>query len=304
METFAIVLLVLAAATIFAGIKQVPQGMMYTVERFGRYTKTLEPGLNIIVPYIDRIGRKINVMEQVLDVASQEIITRDNAMIKVDGVVFFQVLDPARAAYEVHMLDYAILNLVITNIRNVMGSMDLDEVLSRRDEINARLLNVVDEATSPWGTKITRIEIKDITPPFDLIEAMGRQMKAERNKRASILEAEGERQSAILMAEGEKQSQILKAEGAKEAAFREAEARERLAEAEAYATKSVSEAIAGGNVQAINYFVATKYIEAFQAVATAPNQKVIMLPIEASSMLGSLEGIAELAKEAFKTSAK
>ncbi|MHB9021393.1 MAG: SPFH domain-containing protein [Halothiobacillus sp.] len=304
METFAIVLLVLAAVTIFAGIKQVPQGMMYTVERFGRYTKTLEPGLNIIVPYIDRIGRKINVMEQVLDVASQEIITRDNAMIKVDGVVFFQVLDPARAAYEVHMLDYAILNLVITNIRNVMGSMDLDEVLSRRDEINARLLNVVDEATSPWGTKITRIEIKDITPPFDLIEAMGRQMKAERNKRASILEAEGERQSAILMAEGEKQSQILKAEGAKEAAFREAEARERLAEAEAYATKSVSEAIAGGNVQAINYFVATKYIEAFQAVATAPNQKVIMLPIEASSMLGSLEGIAELAKEAFKTSAK
>ncbi|HQT43221.1 MAG TPA: SPFH domain-containing protein [Halothiobacillus sp.] len=304
MGTFAIVLLVLAAATIFAGIKQVPQGMMYTVERFGRYTKTLEPGLNIIVPYIDRIGRKINVMEQVLDVASQEIITRDNAMIKVDGVVFFQVLDPARAAYEVHMLDYAILNLVITNIRNVMGSMDLDEVLSRRDEINARLLNVVDEATSPWGTKITRIEIKDITPPFDLIEAMGRQMKAERNKRASILEAEGERQSAILMAEGEKQSQILKAEGAREAAFREAEARERLAEAEAYATKSVSEAIAGGNVQAINYFVATKYIAAFQAVATAPNQKVIMLPIEASSMLGSLEGIAELAKEAFKTSAQ
>ncbi len=300
MGTFAIVLLILAAATIFAGIKQVPQGMMYTVERFGRYTKTLQPGLNIIVPYIDRIGRKINVMEQVLDVASQEIITRDNAMIKVDGVVFFQVLDPARAAYEVHMLDYAILNLVITNIRNVMGSMDLDEVLSRRDEINARLLTVVDEATSPWGTKITRIEIKDITPPFDLIEAMGRQMKAERNKRASILEAEGERQSAILMAEGEKQSQILKAEGAKEAAFREAEARERLAEAEAYATKSVSEAIAGGNVQAINYFVANKYIEAFQAVATAPNQKVIMLPVEASSMLGSLEGIAELAKEAFK----
>ena len=300
MGTFAIVLLILAAATIFAGIKQVPQGMMYTVERFGRYTKTLQPGLNIIVPYIDRIGRKINVMEQVLDVASQEIITRDNAMIKVDGVVFFQVLDPARAAYEVHMLDYAILNLVITDIRNVMGSMDLDEVLSRRDEINARLLTVVDEATSPWGTKITRIEIKDITPPFDLIEAMGRQMKAERNKRASILEAEGERQSAILMAEGEKQSQILKAEGAKEAAFREAEARERLAEAEAYATKSVSEAIAGGNVQAINYFVANKYIEAFQAVATAPNQKVIMLPVEASSMLGSLEGIAELAKEAFK----
>ncbi|WP_407276245.1 SPFH domain-containing protein [Halothiobacillus sp. DCM-1] len=301
MGTFAIVLLVLAAATIFAGVKQVPQGMMWTVERFGRYTRTLEPGLNLIVPYIDKIGRRINVMEQVLDVASQEIITRDNAMIKVDGVVFFQVLDPARAAYEVHQLDYAILNLVITNIRNVMGSMDLDEILSRRDDINSRLLAVVDEATTPWGTKITRIEIKDITPPADLVNAMARQMKAERDKRANILEAEGLRQAAILKAEGEKQSQILQAEGQREAAFREAEARERLAQAEAFATKSVSEAIAAGNVQAINYFVATKYIEAFQAVSTAPNQKVIMLPVEASSVLGSLEGIAELAKEAFKT---
>ena len=301
MGTFAIVLLVLAAATIFAGIKQVPQGMMWTVERFGRYTRTLEPGLNLIVPYIDRIGRRINVMEQVLDVASQEIITRDNAMIKVDGVVFFQVLDPARAAYEVHQLDYAILNLVITNIRNVMGSMDLDEILSRRDDINGRLLSVVDEATTPWGTKITRIEIKDITPPNDLVNAMARQMKAEREKRANILEAEGLRQAAILKAEGDKQSQILQAEGQREAAFREAEARERLAQAEAFATQSVSEAIAKGNVQAINYFVATKYIEAFQSVATAPNQKVIMLPIEASSVLGSLEGIAELAKDAFKS---
>jgi regulator of protease activity HflC (stomatin/prohibitin superfamily) len=304
MGSFAIVLLVLAVATIFAGIKQVPQGRMYTVERFGRYTRTLEPGLNLIMPYIDRIGRKINVMEQVLDVESQEIITRDNAMIKVDGVVFFQVLDPARAAYEVHQLDYAILNLVITNIRNVMGSMDLDEILSRRDDINARLLAVVDEATSPWGTKITRIEIKDINPPQDLVAAMARQMKAEREKRANILEAEGFRQAAILKAEGEKQSNILQAEGQREAAFREAEARERLADAEAFATKSVSEAIASGNVQAINYFVATKYIEAFQSVATAPNQKVIMLPVEASSMLGSLEGIAELAKEAFKVTPK
>lgn len=304
MGTFAIVLLVLAAASIFAGIKQVPQGRMYTVERFGRYIRTLEPGLNLIVPYIDRVGRKINVMEQVLDVESQEIITRDNAMIKVDGVVFFQVLDPARAAYEVHQLDYAILNLVITNIRSVMGSMDLDEILSRRDDINARLLSVVDEATSPWGTKITRIEIKDITPPQDLVAAMARQMKAEREKRANILDAEGFRQAAILKAEGEKQSKILQAEGEKEAAFREAEARERLAQAEAFATKQVSEAIAGGNVQAINYFVATKYIEAFQSVATAPNQKVIMLPIEASNMLGSLEGIAELAKEAFKVNPK
>lgn len=304
MGSFAIVILVLAVILIFAGVKQVPQGRMYTVERFGRYTRTLQPGLNLIVPIVDRIGRRINVMEQVLDVESQEIITRDNAMIKVDGVVFFQVLDPARAAYEVHQLDYAILNLVITNIRNVMGSMDLDEVLSRRDEINGRLLTVVDEATSPWGTKITRIEIKDITPPQDLIEAMGRQMKAERNKRASILEAEGERQSAILMAEGEKQSQILKAEGAREAAFREAEARERLAEAEAFATKSVSEAIANGNVQAINYFVAQKYIEAFAQIATADNQRVIMLPIETSHILGSLGGIAELAKEAFKPDIK
>jgi regulator of protease activity HflC (stomatin/prohibitin superfamily) len=225
-------------------------------------------------------------------------------MIKVDGVVFFQVLDPARAAYEVHQLDYAILNLVITNIRNVMGSMDLDEILSRRDDINARLLSVVDEATSPWGTKITRIEIKDITPPQDLVAAMGRQMKAEREKRANILEAEGFRQAAILKAEGEKQSNILQAEGDREAAFRDAEARERLSQAEAFATKTVSEAIAAGNVQAINYFVATKYIEAFQAVATAPNQKVIMLPIEASNMLGSLEGIAELAKEAFKVNPK
>jgi regulator of protease activity HflC (stomatin/prohibitin superfamily) len=304
MGSFAIVILVLAVILIFAGVKQVPQGRMYTVERFGRYTRTLQPGLNLIVPVIDRIGRRINVMEQVLDVESQEIITRDNAMIKVVGVVFFQVLDPARAAYEVHQLDYAILNLVITNIRNVMGSMDLDEVLSRRDEINGRLLTVVDEATSPWGTKITRIEIKDITPPQDLIEAMGRQMKAERNKRASILEAEGERQSAILMAEGEKQSQILKAEGAREAAFREAEARERLAEAEAFATTSVSDAIANVNVQAINYFVAQKYIEAFAKIATADNQRVIMLPIETSHILGSLGGIAELAKEAFKPDAK
>ncbi len=300
MSVFAIVMLVLAVAIIFAGVKQVPQGMMYTVERFGRYTKTLEPGLNLIVPIVDRVGKRINVMEQVLDVSSQEIITRDNAMIKVDGVVFFQVLDPARAAYEVHQLDYAILNLVITNIRSVMGSMDLDEILSRRDDINAKLLVVVDEATSPWGTKITRIEIKDINPPNDLVEAMGRQMKAERFKRAAILEAEGERQSAILKAEGEKQSAILEAEGNREAAFRDAEARERLAEAEARATKMVSEAIAAGDVQAINYFVAQKYIEAFAQIATADNQRVIMLPVETSQVLGSLAGITELAKEAFR----
>ncbi|MFZ5466775.1 MAG: SPFH domain-containing protein [Pseudomonadota bacterium] len=299
MTGFALTLLALAVIFIFAGVKTVPQGREYTVERFGRYMRTLPPGLNLIIPFVDRIGRKMNMMEQVLDVPSQEVITQDNAMVQVDGVVFFQVLDAPKAAYEVHNLEYAILNLTMTNIRTVMGSMDLDELLSKRDEINARLLLVVDEATSPWGTKITRIEIKDITPPRDLVDSMARQMKAEREKRAAILEAEGKRQADILKADGEKQAQILKAEGEKEAAFREAEARERLAQAEAVATRTVSEAIAGGNLQAINYFVATKYIEAFQAVATAPNQKVIMLPVEASSILGSLEGIGELAKEAF-----
>ncbi len=299
MTNFALVLLALAVIFILAGVKTVPQGMEYTVERFGRYMRTLSPGLNLIIPFIDRIGRKINMMEQVMDVPSQEVITHDNAMVQVDGVVFFQVLDSAKAAYEVHNLDYAILNLTMTNIRTVMGSMDLDELLSKRDEINARLLSVVDEATSAWGVKITRIEIKDITPPRDLVEAMARQMKAEREKRANILEAEGFRQAAILKADGEKQAQILKAEGEKEAAFREAEARERLAQAEAVATRSVSEAIAGGSLHAINYFVASRYIEAFQAVATAPNQKVIMLPVEASGILGSLEGIGELARETF-----
>lgn len=299
MTEFALVLLLVAIAFIFAGVKTVPQGSEWTVERFGRYTKSLTPGLNLIIPFIDIIGRKMNMMEQVMDVPSQEVITQDNAMVKADGVVYFQVLDAARAAYEVHNLEYAILNLTMTNIRTVMGSMSLDELLSKRDEINGRLLAVVDEATSPWGVKITRIEIKDITPPKDLVESMARQMKAERDKRAAILEAEGLRQAAILKADGDKQAQILKAEGEKEAAFREAEARERLAMAEANATRSVSEAIATGNMQAINYFVATKYIEAFQAVATAPNQKVIMLPVEATGILGSLEGIGQLAKETF-----
>lgn len=299
MSGFALMLLALAVIFILAGVKTVPQGMEYTVERFGRYMRTLPPGLNLIIPFVDRVGRKMNMMEQVLDVPSQEVITQDNAMVQVDGVVFFQVLDAPKAAYEVHNLEYATLNLTMTNIRTVMGSMDLDELLSKRDEINARLLMVVDEATSPWGVKITRIEIKDITPPRDLVDSMARQMKAEREKRANILEAEGLRQAAVLKADGDKQAQILKAEGEKEAAFREAEARERLAQAEAVATQTVSAAIAGGNVQAINYFVASKYIEAFQAVATAPNQKVIMLPIEASGILGSLEGIGELAKETF-----
>jgi len=297
---FAIVLLGLAIAIVLMGVKTVPQGFEYTVERFGRYTRTLMPGFHVIVPFIDKVGHKINVMEQVLDVPSQEIITKDNAMVKSDGVVFYQILDAAKASYEVNNLHYAILNLTMTNLRTVMGSMDLDELLSKRDDINARLLSVVDDATTPWGVKVTRIEIKDITPPQDLVDAMGRQMKAERDKRANILEAEGHRQAEILRAEGDKQAVVLDAEGRREAAFRDAEAREREAEAEAKATHMVSQAIAKGNVQAINYFVAQKYIEAFEKVASADNQKIIMMPIEASSMLGSLAGIGEIAKEVFK----
>ena len=299
MDVFVIALLVLAIALVVLGAKRVPQGMEYTVERFGRYTKTLRPGLNLIVPVIDQIGAKQNMMEQVLDVPSQEVITRDNAMVTADGVVFFQVLDAAKASYEVHDLYRAILNLTMTNIRTVMGSMDLDELLSNRDTINAQLLTVVDDATTPWGIKVTRIEIKDISPPADLVDAMARQMKAERLKRAQILEAEGQRQSEILKAEGEKQAAILEAEGEKEAAFREAEARERLAEAEAKATEMVSQAIAKGDVNAINYFIAQKYTEALQTIGSAENQKVIMLPMEASSLIGSLAGIGEIAKETF-----
>jgi len=298
MGTFAIVVLGFAILMVFMSVKSVPQGMEYTVERFGRYTNTLTPGLNIIMPIIDRIGNKLTMMEQVRDVPSQEIITKDNAMVTVDGVVFFQIMDAAKASYEVNDLEVAVLNLVMTNIRTVMGSMDLDELLSKRDDINARLLNVVDDATTPWGIKVTRIEIKDIAPPRDLVEAMGRQMKAEREKRASILEAEGLRQAEILRAEGEKQGAILDAEGRKEAAYRDAEARERLAEAEATATAMVSEAIAKGDVQAINYFVAQKYIESLKEVATAENSKLIFMPLEASSVIGALGGIGELAKEA------
>jgi regulator of protease activity HflC (stomatin/prohibitin superfamily) len=298
-DIFVLALLVLFVAMVVAAVKIVPQGYNYTVERFGRYTRTLRPGLGLIIPFVDRVGRKMNMMEQVVDVPSQEVITRDNAMVRVDGVAFFQVLDAAQASYEVTNLNVAILQLTMTNIRTVMGSMDLDELLSQRDEINHRLLKVVDDATHNWGVKVTRIEIKDIEPPRDLVDSMARQMKAERDKRAAILVAEGERQAAILTAEGEKQATILAAEGRREAAYRDAEAREREAEAEAKATTMVSQAIAAGNVQAINYFVANNYIGALKALAEAKNQKVRILPLEASSVIGAIAGVSEIAREAF-----
>jgi len=275
----------------------VPQGFEWTVERFGKYTNTMSPGLHFLVPWMQSVGRKVNMMEQVLEVPSQDVITKDNAVVKVDGVIFFQVLDAAKAAYEVSNLEQATIALVMTNIRTAIGSLDLDESLSKRDEINTRLLNVVDHATGPWGIKVNRIELKDIQPPRDLVDSMARQMKAEREKRAQILEAEGGRASEILRAEGEKQNAVLTAEGKREAAFREAEARERLAEAEAKATTMVSQAIAQGNVQAINYFIAQKYIEALKEFANSPNQKIFMLPMEVTGVIGSLAGIAELAKD-------
>lgn len=296
---FAMALIALVVISFYKGVYTVEQGFEYTVERFGQYQRTLRPGLHFIVPYFDVVGARMNMMESVMEVPSQEVITRDNAMVRVDGVVFFQVLNAAKAAYEVKDLTRAILNLTMTNIRTVMGSMDLDELLSKRDTINAQLLSVVDRATEPWGVKVTRIEIKDITPPSDLVESMARQMKAERDKRANILEAEGFKQAEILRADGEKQAAILEAEGRKEAAFRDAEARERLAQAEAKATTDVSSAIATGNIQAINYFVATKYVEALKEVAAAPNQKLILMPLEAGNVIGALAGVGELAKEVF-----
>ena len=294
---FGLVVILVVVIVLAKLVRIVPQGFEWTVERFGKYTRTLSPGLHFLIPFVYNIGRRINMMEQVLDVPSQDVITKDNAVVRVDGVVFYQVLDAAKAAYEVSNLEQAALALVMTNIRTVLGSLDLDESLSQRDAINAKLLTVVDEATHPWGVKVNRIEIKDIAPPRDLVDSMARQMKAEREKRAQILEAEGLRQSAILKAEGEKQSAILAADGKKEAAFREAEARIRLAEAEAQATKLVSDAIANGDVNALNYFVANKYVEALKEMANSPNQKMLLLPIEASGILGSLAGIAELAKE-------
>lgn len=307
-EIFAYALLMLAVIVVFQSVRIVPQGYHYTVERFGRYVRTLTPGLHLLIPFMDRIGARVNMMENVFDVPSQDVITKDNAAVTVDGIVFFQVLDAAKSAYEVSNLRLSIMNLTMTNIRTVMGSMDMDELLSRRETINARLLAVVDDATSPWGTKVTRIEIKDIKPPRDIVDSMARQMKAEREKRALILEAEGERQSAILAAEGQRQSQILEAEGIKESmilqaegrkesASRDAEARERLAAAEAMATDVMSKAIKGGSTHAVNYFVAQKYVEAIKDMASSPNQKLLMLPTETMGVMGSIAGIAELTKD-------
>ncbi|BCW88458.1 Protein QmcA [Alphaproteobacteria bacterium SO-S41] len=295
---FYIVIAVLALIVVFSFVKTVPQGQEWTVERFGRYTRTLQPGLNLIVPIYDRIGQKLTMMEQVLEIPRQDVITKDNAMVTTDGIAFYQVIDAARAAYEVKDLQRAVANLTLTNIRTVIGSMDLDEVLSKRDEINERLLRIMDAATGPWGIKIMRIEIKDLTPPSDITDSMARQMKAERERRAEVITAEGEKQAAVLRAEGQKQSQILEAEGRREAAFRDAEARERSAEAEGKATEVVSKAIAEGDVQAINYFIAQKYVEAFKALAQAPNQKFVIVPSEMSGLVGTIAGIGELAKAA------
>ncbi len=293
-----IALLLLAIFLALSAIKIVPQGYEFTVERFGRYTRTLKPGITILMPFMETVGRKVSVMEQVLDVPRQEVITKDNVTVQVDAIVFIQVMDPSAAAYRVANLNYAIGQLTMTNLRTVVGSMELDEVLSQRDQINTRLLTVIDEATGPWGVKVARIEIKDLQPPPDITNAMARQMKAEREKRAVITEAEGEKQAAVTRAEGAKQSAILQAEGRREAAFRDAEARERAAQAEASATKSVSDAIAGGNVNALNYFVAQKYVEAFGKLAESPQQRTVIIPADLAGIAGSIAGITELVKAA------
>jgi len=292
----ALVVLVFAAVLIVMMVKSVPQGEEWTVERFGRYTRTLKPGLRFLVPIMDKVGARVNMMETVLDIESQEVITRDNAMVSADAVAFYQVVDAASSAYEVRNLERALTNLSMTNIRSVIGSMDLDESLSNRDQINSRLLSVIDEASNPWGVKVTRVEIKDLSPPPDINDAMARQMKAERTKRADILQAEGQKQSAILKAEGEREAQIREAEGRKEAAFLDAEARERSAQAEAEATRMVSEAISSGDIQAVNYFVAQRYTDALRDIASAPNAKTVMIPLEASGLIGSISGVADIAK--------
>lgn len=295
-EIFAIVVFVLAIMLVFSIVKIVPQGYEFTVEKFGRYTRTLKPGIAFLTPFIEAIGRRVNVMERVVDVPQQDVITKDNVVVKVDGIVFTQVIDAAQAAYRVDNLDHAITQLAMTNLRTVVGSMELDEVLSQRDSINTRLLTVIDQATSPWGVKVNRIEIKDLRPPHDITDAMARQMKAERERRAIIIEAEGEKQAAITRAEGSKQAAVLEAEGRREAAFRDAEARERSAEAEARATEMVSQAISAGDVNAINYFVAQKYVEAFGKFAESPNAKTLIIPADMSSLAGTVGGVAELIK--------
>jgi regulator of protease activity HflC (stomatin/prohibitin superfamily) len=296
--SIAIIFVILAAVVLFGAIKIVPQGREYTVEQFGRYTRTLKPGITFLVPFMEAVGRRMNMMEQVLDVPQQEVITKDNVMVKVDAIVFIQVMDAAAAAYRVTNLDFAITQLTMTNLRTVVGNMELDEVLSQRDQINTRLLDVIDQATSPWGVKVARIEIKDLQPPPDITNAMARQMKAERERRAVITEADGEKQAAITVAEGQKQSAILQAEGRKEAAFRDAEARERSAAAEAKATELVSNAIAEGDVNAINYFVAQKYVEAFGKLAESPQQKTVIIPADMASLVGTIAGVGELVKTA------
>jgi regulator of protease activity HflC (stomatin/prohibitin superfamily) len=307
MDGFFIFLIALVAAviiTLYFGVKTVPQGSQWTVERFGRYHKTLMPGLNLIIPFLDLIGRKINVQESVLEIPSQPVISKDNASVIVDGVVFFQILDAARAAYQVQNLEQAIINITMTNIRTAIGALDLDETLSKRDEINHRLLQVLDAATHPWGTKITRVELKDIRPPEDVVASMAKQLTAEREKRAAVLQAEGIKQSEILKAEGEKQSQILAAEGRLAAATKDAEARERLASAEAVATKVVSEAVQGGNVQALNYFIAQKYVEAVASIGQSSNSKLVLMPLEASGLVGTIAGVAEIAKDSLRHGSK
>ena len=301
---FVLALVVLAVIGVATSVKIIRQGQEHTLERLGKYTRTLNPGLHVIVPFLDRVGYKMNMMEQVHEVPSQDVITKDNAVVQVDGIVYYQILDAAKAAYEVNKLEKSIINLVMTNIRTVMGSMTLDELLSHRDQINTQLLNVVDDATSPWGVKINRIEIKDIAPPRDLVDSMAKQMKAEREKRAAVLNAEAEREAEILIADGQKAAAILQAEGRKEAAFRDSEAREREAEAEAKATQMVSEAISNGDQQALNYFIAQKYVESLKEMALSPNQKTIYMPLEASGLISSIGGIAELAKFAVTDNSK
>jgi regulator of protease activity HflC (stomatin/prohibitin superfamily) len=301
--SFAIALAVFAIVVLFLGVKTVPQGYEYTVERWGKFTKTLKPGLHIIIPVVDKLRFKQNMMEQVLDIEKQDVISKDNAMVSVNGVLYFQIDDAAKSSYEVNRLEYAITNLALTNIRTVLGGMELDEMLSKRDAINAELLRVIDAATNPWGVKATRVEIKDIQPPQDLIDSMARQMKAERDKRAQVLEAEGFKQAEILKAEGAKQAAVLEAEGRREAAFRDAEARERQAEAEAKATRDVSKAISEGDVNAVNYFVAMRYIESLEQIGSANNSKMIFMPLEAAGVIGSIGGISDLVKDAMKKEA-